>query len=118
ALAHQVRVNGLSSAFVPSLVPAVVLVAFLVVANIALVSSLIAQLRATRRLGRDLRARSLPLSPDLAALAERTRLRDRLDVIRLGEPIALTYGLVRPRFALRVHLVAATTHEELHAVLA
>ena len=118
ALAHQVHIGGWSALLVPSLLPAIVLVAFLAVANVAMMLSLIAQLRATRSLTRDLRTRSLPLSDHLIAAAERARLRDRLDVIHMGEPIALTYGLFRPRVAVSDHLVAAATDDELCAVLA
>lgn len=73
--------------------------------------------RATQRLTQATLSARLSLPPDVARLARRLDLSDRLVVVANREPLSFCYGLWRPRICLSQGLVELLTESEMEAVL-
>ncbi len=72
----------------------------------------------SRELRRLVRSGRLPLPPEVRSVAAALGLADGVDVVRSGEPFAVTYGLARPRIMVSGNLSRALSPAELSAVLA
>lgn len=97
--------------------PALLFVLVLVVGTTLAATSVVRQVRATRRLEERVAALVLPVPAPLAAAAAATRLADRLDLVDDVERFSFTYGLSRPRVVVSRGLVEALSEDELGAVL-
>ncbi len=72
----------------------------------------------SRQLRRLVRSGRQPLPPEVRSAAAALGLAGRVDVVRAGEPFAVTYGLARPRIMVSGDLSGALGPAELSAVLA
>jgi Zn-dependent protease with chaperone function len=76
------------------------------------------QIVASRRLARRVARHRRPLTPALAAAADRTKLTGRVRLIADDEPFSFAYGALTPRVVISTTLVEALSVPELDAVLA
>ena len=72
----------------------------------------------SRELRRLVRSARRPLPPAVWSAATALGLAGRVDLVRAGEPFAVTYGLARPRILISDDLARALSPAELLAVLA
>jgi Zn-dependent protease with chaperone function len=97
--------------------PAVVLIA-LIVTSIGLVVKMLGhQLSASRGLSRQVRALSIPPSPELSVAAQATGLDGRVAVLDSSEQFSFVYGILVPRVAISRGFLESLTAEELRAAL-
>lgn len=81
--------------------------------------TLIDQLRAARRLTRQIRASAVPEPPDeLEAVAARAGIGGRVVLLDQHSSFSFAYGLFNPHVAVSRALLQRTSSDELHAVLA
>lgn len=95
-------------------------IGFLAVAGVGVLAalrSLWLQTVATRRLRAHVQVHRCDAPLALTRLANRNRI-SRIELVASDQPYAFTYGLLAPRVVVSTGLVAATTNEELDAVLA
>jgi hypothetical protein len=98
-------------------IPVLVLLGLVSVGTVLAAAALRNQLRATRALVAEIRARQLPVPADVAAAAVGSGLGACVDVVDADEVFSFAYGLWSPRVAVSRGLIEACTPEELAAVL-
>jgi Zn-dependent protease with chaperone function len=97
--------------------PAVAFIAILGAGVVAGILSLWHQIRASRRLARRVRELELPLTRELAAVADRTGLRGRVQLVDSDDLFSFAFGAVAPRVVVSRGLHEAASASELDAVL-
>lgn len=100
------------------MLPASVLALLLVATTAVAVARFTCEVRADRRLRREVRNRAVLPDGDVRRLARRAGLAERVTVVPANESFAFTHGLVTPRVVVSSGLVRVLDTDELAAVLA
>lgn len=115
---YRINTRGVHALSAPGTVPALVLIALVVVGAATTYAALTRQLRATRRLRRGVDTSTVEPAPSrVHNAAERAGLAGRVDVIDAAEPCSFTWGIRRPRVAVSRGLLGTVSDAELDAVL-
>jgi Zn-dependent protease with chaperone function len=96
--------------------PGAVFFALVTTGTVVAALSVRRQVRATRALASLLRERTVPVPPVVVAVAERTELAGRVEVVDDVEPFSFTYGLFSPRVVISQGLVDTLGTDEVEAV--
>jgi Zn-dependent protease with chaperone function len=114
---YRLLTEGLTTLGDGGTVAGIVLIAFLVSANVLAIRSFRAQAANTRRLSRWVRERSLPLTPGLRDAAEQAHLGGKVRLVDAPEAFSFAYGMTRPTVAVSRGMIESVSVDELRAVL-
>ena len=114
---YRLVTDGLQTLGDAGTIAGLVLITLLVTANVLAIRSLRVQAANTRRLGRWVRERGLPLTPGLSAAAEQAHLNGRVRLVDAPEAFSFAYGMARPTVAVSRGMIESVSPAELRAVL-
>jgi Zn-dependent protease with chaperone function len=114
---YRIANVGPASLAQTSTVPALVLIALLVVGSVLAIRSFRAQAANTRRLGQWVRECSLPVNLPLSRAAGEAGLAGRVVLVDAAAPFSFAYGMTRPKVAVSRGLLDSVSAQELTAVL-